>query len=250
VVAELKARLRNGIERNSLDKDFLDLFADQPVRINPLLFVLEGNARQNPTAAIARQQLDEGIAKLRSALPAAILIAADEGGLKGALGLVHDSNPGMMRGQDFLLRLNPKLMSPIGKKDIQSNWDNVLVTAKNCGIPKRSLVVIAALSAVIMPNGSSPAKRLLKFDRNYTRGDAYNALADLRSLQILMYLFAMYPDQRLMLCTADKDLALFWVGLRARDFAFSEGRVTLDMSPTDLLPGITDVRWQSFIGTS
>jgi hypothetical protein len=52
VVAELKARLRNGIERNSLDKDFLDLFADQPVRINPLLFVLEGNARQNPTAAV------------------------------------------------------------------------------------------------------------------------------------------------------------------------------------------------------
>jgi len=65
-----------------------------------------------------------------------------------------------------------------------------------------------------------------------------------------MYFFAMYPNQRLMLCTADKDLALFWVGLRARDFAFSEGRVTLDMSPADLLPSITDAQWQSFIGTS
>ena len=57
-----------------------------------------------------------------------------------------------------------------------------------------------------------------------------------------MYLFAMYPDQRLMLCTADKDLALFWTGLRARDFAFSNGRMTFDMSPTDLLPGITDMQ--------
>jgi len=84
-----------------------------------------------------------------------------------------------------------------------------------------------------MPNGSSPAKRLLKFDRGYTREDAYNALADLRALEILMSLFAIYPDQRLMLCTADKDLALFWVGLGASNFAMSDGRMFFDVTPAE-----------------
>jgi hypothetical protein len=183
VVTKLYARLQNGGERGQGNKDFMDLFSGQAVRINPMLFALEGNARQNPTADIARQQLEEAVAKIRSALPTAILIA-DESVLKGVLGLVQDTHPVMMRGQDFLLHLNPRLTSPIGKRDIQANWDNVLALAKNFGLPKHSPVVIAALSTIIVPNGRSPARRLLKFREGYTRQDAYNALADLRALQI------------------------------------------------------------------
>src|SRR5258708_27638939 len=41
----------------------------------------------------------------------------------------------------------------------------------------------------------------------------------------------MYPAMRLMLHTVVKYLALFGGGLHHPDFAFSEGRVTLDMSP-------------------
>jgi len=36
--------------------------------------------------------------------------------------------------------------------------DEILATAKRCGVPGHSLVVLAALSSVLVPNGKSPAK--------------------------------------------------------------------------------------------
>ncbi len=49
VVAALQTRLRNGTERNSVDKDFLDLFSDQPVRI-----VCEGSPSRRPSEVSRR----------------------------------------------------------------------------------------------------------------------------------------------------------------------------------------------------
>lgn len=96
----------------------------------------------------------------------------------------------------------------------------------------------------MMPNGSSPASRVLKFCPTYTKGDAYNALSDLRALEILMCLFGQFPNQNLMLWTSDKNLALFWVGLNASNFAFRDGRWYFKVAPTELLPGITEKQWQ------
>jgi hypothetical protein len=100
-----------------------------------------------------------------------------------------------------------------------------------------------------MPQGRNPAKGLLKFGEAYEPKDAYNGFADIRALEILMHLFALFPDQRVMLCTADKDMALFWVGLQASNFAFSHGRMTYDMTPTDLLPGIANEQWENLLGS-
>ncbi|MDG4885448.1 hypothetical protein [Mesorhizobium sp. WSM4884] len=243
VVAELNARLKNGLPKSKAENDFIDLFADSAIRINPLLFVLEGDARQNPRPEMVERHLSEAVSKLRSALPKAILVAADPQGLKGVLGLIQDTQPGMARKHDFLMRLNPKLKSPIGRRHADIQWDGVLATADACGVPRTSLVVIAALSTVAMQDGKSPAKRLLKFDGRYTEAETYNALADLRSLELLMYIFALFPDQHVMLCTADKNMALFWAGLRASNFAFEHGRLNFDVAPRDLLPGISEERW-------
>lgn len=153
----------------------------------------------------------------------------------------------MARKHDFLMRLNPKLKSPIGRKHAEARWDDVLATADACEVPRTSLVVIAALSTVATPGGKSPAKRLLKFDGQYTEADTYNALADLRSLELLMYIFALFPNEHVMLCTADKNMALFWAGLRASNFAFNLGRMSFDVAPGDLLPGVSEKRWKETI---
>ncbi|OWK19755.1 hypothetical protein AJ88_39430 [Mesorhizobium amorphae CCBAU 01583] len=221
VVAELNKRLKHGFPKPEVENDFIDLFADSSIRINPLLFVLEGDGRQNPKPETVERHLGEAVSKLRSALPKALLVAADAQGLKGVLGLIQDTQPGMARKHDFLTRLNPKLKAPISNKNLQARWDEVLVTADACGVARTSLVVIAALSAVVVPRGQSPAKGLLKFGERYTEADTYNALADLRSLEIFMYILALFPDQHVMLCTADRNMALFWAGLRPSNFALA-----------------------------
>jgi hypothetical protein len=98
-------------------------------------------------------------------------------------------------------------------------------------------VVLAALSAVFVVNGASPAKKLLNFKPCYREDDAYNGLVDLRSLEMLIHLFGLFPNEPAMLCTADRDLALFWTGIRASNFGRNGGAATFKLAPIEeLLP--------------
>ncbi|MER9683828.1 hypothetical protein NKJ23_31900 [Mesorhizobium sp. M0184] len=247
VVAELDRRLKDGIPKYTGRSDFIDLFADHAIRINPALFALEGDKREHPTAESAKRSLDESVRKLRSALPKAILVADDANGLKGILGLIEDTRSGMDRKQDFLIHLNPRLQSPTAQHRVQSVGNEVVATAKACGLQVRSLVVLAALSLVVVANGKSPAKGLLKFKASYGREEAYNALADLRSLELLMHIFAIWPDHRVILCTADKDLALFWSGIGASNFVRHVGNISFDINAAALFPGVTQEQWRTWL---
>lgn len=244
VVSQIISRFDAGKKLGS-EPDFLDLFADQPVRINPLLFVMEGNTREIPTPVLAREQLEEVVAKLTGALPSAELVVGPES-LNGALGMIEDTRVGMGRRQQFLVRLAPLIGSPVSRRNMQARWDQTLSIAQDCGVQYNSLVALAALSSVVVPNGRSPAKGLLKFKVGYCDGDAYNALADLRSLEILINLFGYFPDEPAQLCTADKNLALFWTGLQASGFVRTSDGVTFDMDPVEeILPGEWGEQWRS-----
>jgi hypothetical protein len=246
-ITELKGRFRDGIKKNEDDKDFLDFFEGDGIRINPLLYALEGNLRRNPTPDQVQQQFEEVMAALRLALPKAELVPGDGGGLQGVVGIVHDTLSSMERKQTFLMRLAPKLQPPTSASKKAQLWDEVLAAAQDCGVPTNSLVVLAVLSSISVPMGNSPAKRLLKPSANYSTEDAYNALADLRSLEILMCLFALFPDQQLMLCTGDKNLALFWAGIRASKFDWAGKAATFNLSPIEaLLPDVSVERGKSF----
>lgn len=247
-ISELFGRFRDGKKTDGANDDFLDLFAGQRVRINPLLFALEGNLKKNPTPEAVEQQFEEACAKIKAALPMAELVPAGKESLRGVVGIIDDTRAGMARKQDFLTRLAPKLRAPVSARRLPAVWDEVLATADECSVPRRSLVVLAALSAISVPNGRSPAKRLLKLtEPNYSAELAYNALADLRSLEVLMHLFALFPHERLLLCTGDKDLALFWVGIRASNFDWRDGYFQGKFSPVEaLLPNVLPERMTSY----
>lgn len=245
-ISELKGRFRGGVKRKEDDKDFLDFFEEDGIRINPLLYALEGNLRRNLAPDQIQQQLEEVIQALRSALPRAELVPSDTGGLQGVVGIVQDTQASMARKQTFLMRMAPKLQAPTSANKKAQLWDESLTVAQDCGIPTNSLVVLAVLSSISVPMGNSPAKRLLKPSASYSAEDAYNALADLRSLEILMCLFALFPEQRIMLCTGDKNLALFWAGIRASKFEWTGDAASFSLSPVgSFLPDVSDERFAS-----
>jgi hypothetical protein len=251
IISELKGRFLNGVKKKKEDKDFLDIFSDNSIRVNPLLYALESNLRYNPTPAVIKQQLDDAYRVITLALPKAQLVPRKEDALQGILGIVQDTQSGIVRKQKFLTALAPRLQAPTSARNKDILWDEILTTAQSWGVPKNSLVVVAALSTISVPMGKSPAKRLLNFKSGYSMEDAYNALADLRSLEILMHGFARFPDQQLMLCTGDKDLALFWAAIRASDFVWSGRHASFNVSPVDaLLPGATPAQMVSCFGAS
>jgi hypothetical protein len=252
VFTELAGRFRAGEKTKLEDKDFLDFLTGHPVRINPLLYVLEGNLKKNPDYASIEHQFDVATEIISAALPLAQIVPSGRGCLEGVRGLIRDGEASMARKQEFLMCLAPKLRAPIASRRVSDVWDDVLSTAKACGVPARSLVVLAALSVVCVPNGKSPAKGLLKFNvSRYTVEDAYNALADLRSLEVLMHLFAAFPDEEILLCTEDKDLVLFWAGIRPSEFVMVNGVFSVKFSPVEeLLPNVTQERKAAYFSAA
>lgn len=246
VVTQIVGRFENGRRRRE-QRDFLDLFADQPIRINPLLFVMEGNRRSTPTPTEAEGQMQEVAAKLRVALPKAEITVGPEH-LKGALGLIKDSRASLENKQRFLCHLAPLLVSPVARANVEARWNDIIAAADLHGVPRQSITVLTALSAVAVPNGKSPAKRLLKFRNGYTEADAYNALADLRAIELFIAMLSCFPDEAIQLCTADKNLALLWVGIQASNFARVGAGFTYDMTPVDdLFPGNTGLAWKTIL---
>lgn len=246
-ISELVGRFRNGANEENKSRDFLDLFADKPIRVNPLLYALEGNLKENPTFEVVEQQFEEACQKIKAALPMAALVPEKAGASQGIFGLVQNSQASMASRQDFLLRVAPELRAPVSAKRLPQLWEDVLIIADNCNVSRPSLVVFAVLSSIAVPNGRSPAKRLLKLtEAHYSAGLAYNALADLRSLEVLMCLLGLFPNERLMLLTSDLDLALFWVGIRASNFGWRDGRLHFKLSPVEeLLPNLASERMVS-----
>jgi hypothetical protein len=248
IVSEIAGRFENG-KKTGREPDFLDLFADEPVRINPLLYAMEGNCRTLPDPAAAQAQLEEVVAQIGSALPKAELMVGPMS-LTGLLGLIEDTRPGLARKQAFLRTVAPALAAPVARARIDRRWSDVLAAAEANGVPRASLVVLAALSTLVNP-GRSAARKLLKFHAAYNDADAYNALCDLRSLDVLLYCLAFFPEHDTQLCTADRNLALFWTGIQATNIVRDGQGVSYTMTPHEaLLPGDYGERWAEAVDGS
>lgn len=248
IISEIAGRFDGG-KKVGRTPDFLDLFKDDPVRINPMLFAMKGNGRALPSRETAQVQLEEAVAKLRKALPVATLMVGP-GSLPGLLGLIEDVRPGMVRKQAFLRHIAPTLAPPVALRDVDRRWHEVLAAAKDFGVVEASLVVLAVLSVLVNP-GRSAAKSLLKFHAGYSDGDAYNALCDLQSLDLLLYCLAFFPEMHTQLCTADRNLALFWVGAAATDIAREDDGIRFTMTPHDaVLPEGYAERWAAEVNAS
>lgn len=241
IITEIAGRFDAG-KKVGRAPDFLDLFEDDPVRINPMLFAMEGNGRTLPTPGAARAQLKEAVAKLRQALPSATLMVGP-GSIDGLLGVIEDVRPGMVRKQAFLRHVAPILAAPVARRDVDRRWQEILESAKDFGVVQASLVVLAVLSTIVNP-GRCAAKSLLKFHAAYSDADAYNALSDLQALDLLLYCLACFPEMHTQLCTADRNLALFWVGASASDIARLDNGIRFTMTPHDaVLPEGYAERW-------
>ncbi len=248
VVSDLRGRFSAGQRNANPEPDFIDLFAESEIRINPFLFALEGNTKRTPTPHEIEQQWREAHAQLTACLPKAKVLDLNPVLLAGTIGILQSSQADFQLEQRFLSQVAPGLVSPVAHARRFDKSNHIIAIANNLGVKRSSLALVAALSTVFVPNGASPAKRLLKIRPTYSAGDAYNALADLRSLGILMHLFAMYPHDRAMLCTRDKDLALFWVGLNAARFRVVGRHMSFDVTPEPLFPGLDRPQLREVLG--
>lgn len=247
VISEIQARFQDGEKRISVrDDDFIDFFTKWPIRINPLLYAMEGNQRRSPTHEEAKAQIVEAAQKIKQALPNATVEPDGLVGLPGVIGLIQDGFADMQRKTRFLLSVVPKLMAPASKGQRTNTRLWILAQADEAGVPRRSFPVLAALSCLICPQTLNPARRLLKPSHNYDERQAYNVLCDLRALELFVYTLSLFPELPATLCTKDRHLALFWVGLGIHNIRLDqEKHPTFELRCDRLLPDLTTDEFES-----
>lgn len=221
---------------------FLDFLLNASVRINPILVALEGNTRSLPSPEQIRHKYAETVAKLRRALPNATITPEGAGAAEGIIGLIEDQRASFERKTQFLLRIAPLLNANISRRKRPVALTAILEAARAEHLKLTSMLVFAAVSAAAhWGKRRNSSKAMLKFREHYSTHDAHNALSDIRALELLAVCYAAWPADSWMLCTADKDLALFWSGIQCHNFRMRGHAAACEFTLIrDLVRGFSD----------
>ncbi len=193
------------------------LRSDQLV-LNPLPFAWEGAKRRLPSFLEFERGLEEGREEILKVLPNATVIVFDHANAKVAFDQLGKFARREERQALFLIEIATQLCDPVAKKDLDRIKTDVFTTAQKHQVGRSSFVVFAALSVLYESNEQKSIGRgLLKPAAAYTHADAYNAISDIRNLELAAMTNAALPNSKFALATDDIFLAKLWcaLGLRA-----------------------------------
>lgn len=231
-VAAIRSRFLGGKVKQGKYDDFLNFAANHPLKINPMLYAMEGTTgRTYPDETELSELFDRASRLIQEALPNAIIFPAKAAVMRGAIGLLRESAATYTLEQHFLVDAVPLVAPTIGRAKRASVWRELFGLAQHHGVKKTSILMLTLLSATAAKQRMNPAKILLKPKQNYTAKNAFNALSDLRALSLLIAACADFPDQRVALLTEDRALSLLWTGLQAHNFKRDGNHIHCDINP-------------------
>lgn len=239
VVSVLRS-IRLGASRGDLaaTKWWLQFFNDPRVLFNPVLCALEGATRSVPRFSDFRIEFDKGRAELCQALPGVSVVSLNDEALAAAYQIILDLQERAEREISFLRAVAPSLTSRVSDREFGSALERLFGEAHAHRVARDSLVFLAALSCLAEDkhgSGVAVGRKLLKPSASYTVADAYNALADMRHLEMLIQSHLLPGRESFALCTADQALALFWAGIAPREIAAGDGAASFTVT---LEPGL------------
>lgn len=217
IVGEIRARFKGKKKTSEFGDDFFDLVAGNRLIINPILYAMEGSAGdRSPDENQLLALYEKASIKIKEALPDATVIPIDAA--VGAINLLKEQEPALSINMRFLVKIAPLLTAPLPRGRLYSTWLGICQIAKECKVHTTSLLMIVLASAIFARQGLNPARGVLKPKHSYGTRDAYNSLADLRALEMLIASCCFFPGKSVAFLTADRQLAHLWAGLQAHAF--------------------------------
>lgn len=211
-------------------------------RNNLIRFGKRSLATAAPSFEEFRAELTAVTSVLRRGLPQARLI---EHSLKSHPQLYQNVFDGIAKQQKeaaFLRQACPLVTHRVSRSKAAMVERQLIDVAASTGVSLTSFLFFAVLSVLYEPNtGEQPmiGRGVLKPSQDYSDEMAYNALADLRSLEYLAAI-TWFPGPRTGLCTRDRFLAALWVNMGVHSARWTESAVSMDIHPTEqLLPRLT-----------
>lgn len=241
VVSNLKRIRENGQKENDATyESFKEIFKDGSLIFNPLLYAYEGAKRRLPTRSEFDQVYEEGRLELLEAFPRSTVIEFDELHAKAAYQQLTDLAARGERDTKLLIEVAPLIAHRVSRKMEKNVRDKIIEIAIKNGVQPYSPVCLACFSALyddVNGKTASIGRKLLKPKPNYTGADAYNAISDLRHIELAAASNAVLDNEPFALCTADQGLAEFWSALEIQGESTPENLLQLHYClSTALLP--------------
>jgi hypothetical protein len=214
------------------------LFDGATALFNPMLYALEGNKRRTPSPEEFKVAFLEGAAEIERALPKAQIVRYGPEHFEACNELIRDLTQRSLCEAKFFKSIAPLVAqrAPAGKE--ARIKEEILRTAQACELRLASFPVIAALSTLyedVHGEAKSPGRALMKPRARYSDQDAYNAVSDLRHIELAAASQGFPDSQRFALCTNDLGIAAFWCATQIRSEIEPTNAISLSFTFTEHL---------------
>lgn len=219
-------------------------FAKGSGMFNPLPFAFEAGFRRKPTMAEFAAAYDDGASELLDALPGCHIVKFEESNYRVAYAQLEAFDGQNEREVKFLQATCPLIVQRVPRQAEADVAKVIVQTADKYQVNRTSFATLAALSCLYEDvHGTLPAigRQILKPKSVYSEADAFNALSDIRHVELAATGQAYFKQEAFSLCTCDKALALMWSALSLRGDSPSGGEVefTFDLT-TDLFSRLSE----------
>lgn len=204
-------------------------------KLNPALGALEGANRRTPTFEEFRGDVHATGSAIRARLPKVQVVEFTDDVLSRLHAWRTSFDARAESEGSFLLAVAPLLKDATTASRLETVEEAVLGEAHARGL-ETCFVVLTALAVLYEAPGGADggaARAVLKPTGSYSEADAYNALADLRQLELLAA--SRGVPQFVALLTADQRLALLWCGLGVQDVQVEANNTRFRLNPDPAL---------------
>lgn len=244
VISLRKLRLGQTVESGQALVWWTKFFEQGSALFNPLPYAFESGYRRKPTMAEFVAAYDEGVAELREALPKCEVVRFDQTHYRAAYALLEAFDRRNERETEFLLRTCTLVAERAPKRKVQEILRAIISTADQFSVVRTTPVVLAVLSCLFEDiHGDLPliGRRVIKPKKAYTVSDAFNAISDLRHIELAAVGQTYFQDAAFALCTRDRPVALLWSALSLRGEFKTRDAVEFTFELTrDLFPRLTE----------
>lgn len=249
VIGRMQYRYFLGKKKKNIAEDYFDsvFLSTSDMEFDVTLFALEGNQKQPPTPQMIDEQRRIAEDIMRQALPH-INVAIFPGGSNYCHKLSEKLRPQLLKRVSFLQEIAPSINRGITSSVRPELAEKVFETAKKHELKANDIAVILVFLRITMEGKKTAATEVIKENQNYSVEEAYNAAADLMSLEILLnYIHSHVRKNKGMqvaYITKDKGLAKIGALILNQTLRHSDGNTkTLNVSfPFDIFSDDADTQ--------